>query len=392
VSADWLSGPFVDLLETLPDGVVVLRPDGRIVAVNGQTCALTGYLPEQLVDASIEKLVPSHLRAEHVALRSEYVAEGGALRPMSERLDIVLLRADHTEVPVDIALSTIKLDEKKYVIATVRDASVRRQAEVAIEHERALLTAMNQISNALLEGHVLDDTFRGIVRHARTLVSADYAMLTTPDRDGAALVMRVVDGEGIAALEGSAVPLDSSMAGEVIRDREPQLLVDAANDERMFRPPGWPADTGPALFVPMHAGSEILGSLTVVKRRGRSLFTVADIARVRTFAAHAAVALENARTQEALNRIAVLDEDRQRVAGAVHDTVIGRVSSVSLRLHGLLRDDVSPETSQRLWESIDELDAAIKAIRDAVFPAELTPRTVRLGPDTPATRDAPAGK
>lgn len=360
----------MELLETLPDGVVVLRPDGRIVAVNGQACALCGYLPEQLVDASIEKLVPSHLRAEHVALRSAYVAEGGALRPMSERLDIVLVRADHTEVPVDIALSTMKLEEEKYVIATVRDASVRRQAEVAIEHERALLTAMNQISTALLEGHPLDDTFRGIARHARTLVGADYAMLTTPDDDGSALVMRVVDGEGIAALEGNAVPLDASMAGEVIRDREPQLLADASTDERMFRPPGWPADAGPALFVPMYAGSDILGSLIVVKRRGRSLFTVGDIARVRTFAAHAAVALENARRQEALNRIAVLDEDRQRVAGAVHDTVIGRVSSVSLRLHGLLRDNVSPEVSQRLWESIDELDAAIKAIRDAVFPSE----------------------
>jgi PAS domain S-box-containing protein len=368
VNANWSAGPFAELLETLPDGVVVLNTDGRIVAVNSQTSALSGYMPEQLVDSSIEMLVPSHMRAEHVALRTAYVAEGGSLRPMSQRLDIVLMRADHAEVPVDIALSTIKLDDEKYVIATVRDASVRREAEIAIEHERALLTAMNEISIALLEGHDLDDTFRGIARLARTLVSADYVILTTPDDDGTALVMRVVEGEGVAALEGSVVPIDSSMAGEVMRDREPQLLVDSSRDPRMFRPAGWPADAGPALFVPMHAGSEILGSLTVVNRQGRSLFTVPDIARVRAFAAHAAVALENARRHEALNRADTLDEDRERVASAVHDTVIGRVSSVSLRLHALLADDVSPEMSARLWESIEELDAAIKAIRQAVFP------------------------
>jgi GAF domain-containing protein len=287
---------------------------------------------------------------------------------MSQRLDIVLLRADRTEVPVDIALSTIKIDDEKFVIATVRDASIRREAEIAIEHERALLTAMNQISIALLEGHPLEDTFRGIARLARTLVRADYVILTTPNEDGSALVMRVVEGNGVAALEGSAVPMDSSMAGEVIRDREPQLLIDSSRDPRMFRPAGWPADSGPALFVPMYAGSEILGSLTVVHRQGRSIFSIADITRVRGFAAHAAVALENARRLEELNRVTVLDEDRERVASAVHDTVIGRVSSVSLRLHGLLRDDVSPEVSAKLWESIDELDAAIKAIRDAVFP------------------------
>jgi PAS domain S-box-containing protein len=368
VGTNWVSGPFVELLETLPDGVVVLGVDGRIVAVNSQACGLSGYLPDQLVDARIEKLVPTRLRAEHVALRSDYIAEGGSLRPMSQRLDIVLLRADHTEVPVDVALSTIKLEDERFVIATVRDASIRRQAEVAVEHERALLSAMNQISIALLEGHDLDATFRAITRHARALVAADYAMLTVPGADRSELVMKVVDG--VDGLEGSAVPLESSMAGAVIRDREPQLLADASTDARMYRPPGWPDDAGPALFVPMFAGDEILGSLIVAKRRERAMFTVADISRVKTFAAHAAVALENARRQEALNRLNILDEDRQRVAAAVHDTVIGRVSSVSLHLHSLLRDDLPPAAAERIWEAIDDLDTAIKAIRDAVFPRE----------------------
>ena len=368
MDTNWLTGPFVELLETLPDGVVVLTLDGRIVAVNAQACVLSGYLPEQLIDSRVEMLVPAARRAEHVSLRSAYVAEGGSLRPMSQRLDIVMRRADQTEVPVDIALSTIKLEDERFVIATVRDASVRRQAEVAVEHERALLAAMNQISIALLEGHDIDDTFRDITHHARRLVNADYAVLTVPTSDRTALVMQVA--EGVDGLEGSLVPLDSSMAGAVIRDREPQMLADAATDSRMFRPEGWPQDAGPTLFVPMHAADEILGSLIVANRRHRVMFTVTDIARVKTFAAHASVALANARRQEMLNRLNVLDEDRQRVASAMHDTVIGRVSRVSLELHTMLRDDLPPETSGRIWEAIDDLDAAVKAIRDALFPTQ----------------------
>jgi len=368
VHTEWVSGPFVELLETLPDCVFVLKLDGRITAVNAQACALSGYLPEQLIDAPIEMLVPAGRRAEHVALRSTYVADGGSLRPMSQRLDIVLLRADHTEVPVDIALSTIKLEDERFVIATVRDASVRRQAEIAVEHERALLEAMNNISIALLEGHDLDETFRAITRHARHLVQADYAILTVPTTDRSALVMRIV--EGVDGLEGSIVPREASMAGAAIRDHEPHLIADAATDDRMFRPPGWPQDAGPTLFVPMYAGVEILGSLTVANRQHRAMFTVADIARVKTFAAHAAVALEDTRRREALNRLNVLDEDRQRVAAALHDAVIGRMSRVSLGLHTMLRDDLQPEVSARIWEAIDDLDAAIKAIRDALFPRE----------------------
>jgi PAS domain S-box-containing protein len=364
-----ITEPFRELLESLPDGVVVVSAGGEIVAVNTQACALSGYLPDQLVGARIEMLVPASHRAEHVALRSAYVTNGGSLRPMSQRLDIVLARADHTSVPVDIALNTIKIDDTRLVIATVRDATTRRHAEVAVQHEQALLTAMNHISTALLEGNDLDDTYRAITHHARRLVQADYAILTVPDADGAALVMRAVDGDGTAGLEGSTVPLDASMAGSVIRGREPQLLVDASTDTRMFRPPAWPRDAGPALFVPMHTGREILGTLTVAHRQDRNLFTVADIARIKTFAAHASVALADTRRQAAIQRLNILDEDRHRVADVMRETVIARVSSASLRLHGLMRDDLTTETkTTQLWEAIDELDAAVTAIREAVFP------------------------
>ena len=362
--------PFSELLESLPDGVIVLRPDGTVVAVNGPMCALCGYLPEQLIDAPIEKLVPAALRAEHVALRSAYIADGGSLRPMSQRLDIVLVCAGHTELPVDIALSTIKIGDARFVIATVRDATLRRRSEIAVEHEQALLTAMNQISVGLLEGHPLEETYRAIVYHARRLVHADYSILTVPNEDGSALVMQAVDGDGVAALEGSVVPREDSMAGTVIRDREPQLLMDASADTRMFRPAAWPQDVGPALFVPMCTANETLGSLTVAHRRDRDRFTVADIARVKAYAAHASVAIEDSRRQAALHRVSVLDEDRDRVASLVRDTVIQRVSSAALRLHGLLRETLPAEMTNTLWETIDELDAAIRAIREAVFPRE----------------------
>lgn len=369
MSSDWSTEPFGKLLETLPDGVVVTTLDGRIVAVNGQVCALSGRVPDELVDAPIELLVPAPLRAEHVALRSAYVAEGGASRPMSQRLDIVMLRADGTELPVDIALGTLKIEDEPFVIATVRDATSRRRAELAFAEERALLDAMNHISTAMLEGEV-DETLRAVARHARSLVTADFVVLTVPDAEGTELVMRVVEGTGAEGLEGSVVPLTSSMAGAVIRDREPQLLSDSSSDPRMFRPPRWPGDTGPALFVPMFAGSETLGSLTVVRRQDRAMFTVYEIGRVRALAAHASVAVEQARHQDRIHRLEALDEDRQRLAAAVQDTVIGRVSSVSLRLHSMLRDDLAAGVAEVVWQAIDELDDAVKAIRDAVFPRE----------------------
>src|SRR3954470_6231784 len=113
------------------------------------------------------------MRAEHVALRAAYMAQGGAPRAMSGRLDIMLLRADRAELPVDISLSTFVEGAERLVVAAVRDASARRTAEQAIEQERAFISAMHSISAALLGGDDVNATLRTITRHAGELFEAD---------------------------------------------------------------------------------------------------------------------------------------------------------------------------------------------------------------------------
>ncbi len=282
---------FEQLIDTLPDGVVVTTPSGRIVAVNKIFCALSGHSRANLVDAAIEQLIPGRVRAQHVALRSAYVADGGPTRAMSDRLDIVLLRDDGTEVPVDVSLSTFGTGDEQLVVAAVRDASVRRRAELEVEQERAFVTAMHSISAALLRGGEIDETLRTVSTHARTLLDADLAALALPTEDAEILMFRLCDGYGAEALEGSTVRADASLSGSVMREREPALLADASTDLKLHRPPTWPADIGPALFVPLHARGDTLGSLIVAKRRGRPMFRVGDVMLINTFAAQAALAL-----------------------------------------------------------------------------------------------------
>jgi signal transduction histidine kinase len=86
-----------------------------------------------------------------------------------------------------------------------------------------------------------------------------------------------------------------------------------------------------------------------------------------TFAAQAALAVADARSQDELRALRVFQE-RDRVATAMSDTVISKVSSASLMLHTLLQGDLPESMRERVWEAIDELDATIAAIRDAVFP------------------------
>ena len=234
---------FVELLGALPDAVVVATTDGRIAAVNANLCALAAYSADELIDLPIETLVPNRFQAQHVALRSAYIAGGGGVRSMSSRLDIVLLRSDDVEIPVDVALCTIPHGDDHLVVATVRDATTRRRAELSVERERSFLGAMNEVSSVLLEGGNVDDTLRLVTQRARTLLDADLAMLVLPSlEDGQELVVRVADGLAANELLGSTLPFEDSMSGMAIRDREPALIADGSKDPRFYRPPAWPVD------------------------------------------------------------------------------------------------------------------------------------------------------
>jgi PAS domain S-box-containing protein len=363
-----MPGAIVELLQAMPDAVLVATTDGRIAAVNTNLCTLSGYSEKALIDSSVDDLVPGRFRAQHVALRTRYVESGVGARSMSERLDIVLLRADGTEVPVDVSLTTIPYADDRVVVAAIRDATTRRVAELSVQRERAFLTAMNEVSRSLLDNGNVDETLDLVTRRARILLDADLALLVLPDpRVDGELVVQVADGLAARALVGSMLPADHSMAGAAMRDHEPALIADGAKDPRLFRPPAWPHDIGATLVVPLHARGETVGSMTIARLRGRPMFVASDITFMKTFAAHATIAIADVREQEHLRLLRALDE-RDRMADTIKDTVVKRLYSVGLTLHVLQQLELPDDADARIWNAINELDETIAAMREAIFP------------------------
>ena len=87
---------------------------------------------------------------------------------------------------------------------------------------------------------------------------------------------------------------------------------------------------------------------------------------VETFAEQAAVALEYARLQGELQRLAVL-EDRERIAKELHDGAIQALFAVGMGLQGsalLAGDD---DLRGRLQHAVEELDRVIRDLRNYIF-------------------------
>ena len=138
------------LIETAPDAVVVVDASGRVVLVNAQTEALFGYARDELLGAPIELLVPAHARGDHVARRDRYI-DHPSVRPMGSGLDLSGRRKDGSEVPVEISLSPLRIDDGMLISAAIRDITDRREAQRALRQARDELEARVRERTAELE-------------------------------------------------------------------------------------------------------------------------------------------------------------------------------------------------------------------------------------------------
>lgn len=180
-----------NLLESAPDGMIIVDQQGHIVLVNQQAIRLFGYTREEMLGQPIELLLPESLRDSHVAHRTNYT-ETPRLRPMGLGIDLLALRKDGSTVPVEISLSPVNTGRGRYISSVIRDVSVRRKMEQDITAAREAAERANKANSAFLAAashdlrqpvqalNLLNGALRRTVKdaHALSMVEHQDASLT----------------------------------------------------------------------------------------------------------------------------------------------------------------------------------------------------------------------
>ncbi len=136
---------FEQLFHAAPDAVIVVDRTGTIRMANAQAEGLFGWDPAELIGRPVEVLLPAALKALHIQHRADYL-NGPVARPMAAGVDLTAIRADGTEVPVDISLSPLTSGEDRFVAAAIRDATERRAfARELEESERRTRTSLESM-------------------------------------------------------------------------------------------------------------------------------------------------------------------------------------------------------------------------------------------------------
>lgn len=141
-----------DVLEHLPDAVFMVvgaGNSGRIKYLNAQATRMFGYEHDDLIDQSIELLVPAQLRERHVQHRCAY-SQSARLRPMGAGLQLLGCRRDGTEFPIDVMLNHIGDCTPPVTVAVVRDITERQELQEALTLARDSAVRANEVKSRFL--------------------------------------------------------------------------------------------------------------------------------------------------------------------------------------------------------------------------------------------------
>lgn len=125
----------LDVVEAMPDGVVIVDGDGRIVVVNNTAERMLDYSRDELLGQPVEVLIPIDLHHAHVLHRAGF-AEAPRRRSMGAGLDLAARRRDGSTFDVEISLAPAQLDGANVVIASIRDVTAKRLVEAELEEAR----------------------------------------------------------------------------------------------------------------------------------------------------------------------------------------------------------------------------------------------------------------
>lgn len=237
-----------------------------------------------------------------------------------------------------------------------------------LEEKRKQLQAVNTAGLALTSELDRGEVLQRVADEARRVANAQYAALGVFDDEG---IVETFTTSGITDEERARIgplPRGRGLLGHLQIERKPLRLGDLHEHPSSV---GFPKDHPPMtsfIGTPILLRGEPLGNLYLTNKQGAAEFTEADAEALETLAAQAAIAIENARLYEQVERVSVLEE-RQRIRMDLHDGVMQSLYGV-----GLLLEDVAdrlieePEDSKaQLLRAVDRLNAAIADLRGYVL-------------------------
>ncbi|MCW3002929.1 MAG: domain S-box protein [Conexibacter sp.] len=249
---------------TTPDAIVTANTHNRITYVNPAAERLLGYTASELVGEPVGKIVPERLSGGHAAGFERFVRTREP-RLVGRTVEVPVLLADGTEVPVELSLGVAGIGDDITLTAVIRDVSER----VKLARQ---LSAQLAVTSVLVGEHPAGDTETRIVGALTESLGWDAGALWMERRGVLALAgYWEADAEATSAFaqtcRATTFAPGEGVVGQVWQDAEPMWL-ERSSEERRFARTGAALASGlqTGVVLPLITEGAVIGVLEVFTR------------------------------------------------------------------------------------------------------------------------------
>ena len=129
------------VVESAPNGMLMIDRKSTIVLVNSQMEKMFGYTRQELLKKPVDTLLPERYRGQHPHYREEFLSDPRA-RTMGAGRELYALRKDGSEFPVEIGLNPVHTPEGTHILASVIDITARKAAEEHLKENEERFRSM----------------------------------------------------------------------------------------------------------------------------------------------------------------------------------------------------------------------------------------------------------
>jgi diguanylate cyclase (GGDEF)-like protein/PAS domain S-box-containing protein len=170
------------LTETVIDGIITIDKEESIIFCNPAAKKMFGY-DDEIIGNNIVILMPERYQQAYREGINRYL-KTGLPSVIGKTIELVGLKKDGTEFPVELSLSVWKSDKRCYFTGTIRDITERKRMENSLKEVNKKLEnlsirdSLTNLYNRRYAYEVLESEFNRTKRYNKTLsclmIDIDY--------------------------------------------------------------------------------------------------------------------------------------------------------------------------------------------------------------------------